>query len=62
MNIGNIIVTVINSLGALSTKYIHIMLDALEDFVTNSKTPVDNSIFYKVITAVQSWKPKKKVG
>ena len=59
MNIGNIIVTVINSLGALSTKYIFIMLDALEEFVTNSKTPVDNTVFYKVVSAIQSWKPKK---
>ena len=58
MNIANIIVTVINSLGTLSKKYLHLGLDALEEFVTRTETPVDNSVFYKVVAAVQSWKPK----
>ena len=59
MNVANVIVTVINALGALSEKYIHLLLDALEVFVTKSETPVDNSVFYKVVAAIQSWTPKK---
>ena len=58
MDIGKIVVTVINALGAFGEKYIHIALDALEAFVTKSETPVDNSLFYKVVAAIQSWKPK----
>ena len=54
-----IIVTVVNALGTLGEKYSHLVLDGLEAFVTNSKTPVDNTLFYKVVTYIQSWKPKK---
>ena len=59
MNIANVVVTIINALGTLSKKYIHLLLDALEAFVTKSETPVDNTVFYKVVTAIQSWEPKK---
>ena len=54
-----IVVAIINGLGTLGSKYTHRMLDALETFVTNSATPVDNSLFYKVVSYIQSWKPKK---
>lgn len=57
-NIGNIIVGVINALGAFGEKGIHFVLDGIEDFVTKSETPVDNSLFYKVVVYIQSWKPK----
>lgn len=59
MDVGKIIVTVVNALGTLGQKYSHLLLDALETFVTDSKTPVDNALFYKTVTYVQSWKPKK---
>jgi len=54
----NIIVTLINALGVLGEKGTHFVLSRLEDFVTNSATPVDNNIFYKVIKYIQSWTPK----
>lgn len=57
-NVGNIIVGVVNALGAFGEKGIHYVLDGLEQFVTDSKTPVDNALFYKVVKYVQSWKPK----
>jgi len=57
-NIGNIIVTIINALGAFGEQGVHYVLDGLETFVTNSKTPVDNALFYKVVSYIQSWKPK----
>ena len=57
-NIGSLIVGVINALGAFGEKYCHMLLNALETYVTDSKTPVDNTLFYKVVSYVQSWKPK----
>lgn len=57
-NVGTIIVGVINALGSFGEKGIHYVLDGLEEFVTKSETPVDNSLFYKVVSYIQSWKPK----
>ena len=57
-NIGKVIVGVINALGAFGEKYCHLILDGLEAYVIKTDTPVDNSLFYKVVGYVQSWKPK----
>ena len=54
----NAIVIAIKALGQLGEKYVHILLDVVEKFVTDSKTPVDNALFYKVVANIQSWKPK----
>ena len=54
----NVIVIAIKALGQLGEKYTHLLLGAVEKFVTDSKTPVDNTLFYKVIANIQSWKPK----
>ena len=54
----NAIVIAINALGQLGEKYTHLGLDLLEQFVTDSETPVDDAVFYKVVANVQSWKPK----
>lgn len=54
----NIIVNIINALGQFSDKYIHMGLNALETYITNSETPVDNVVFYRVVAAIQSWKPR----
>ena len=53
-----IILVVITALGTLGEKYAHVVLDALEAFVTKSETPVDNALFYKVVTYIKSWQPK----
>ena len=54
----NIIVSIINALGQFSDKYIHVALSALEAYVIKSTTPVDNAVFYRIVAAIQSWKPK----
>lgn len=53
-----IIITIVNALGTLGEKYAHIAFDAVEAFVIKSDTPVDNALFYKVVSYVQSWTPK----
>ena len=59
MDWGKVIVTVINALGTLGETGAHYVLDGLESFVTSTATPVDNTLFYKVVSYVQSWQPKK---
>jgi len=54
----NIIIVVINALGALGEKGVHWLLNGIETFVVNSPTLVDNELFYKVVTYVKSWQPK----
>jgi len=54
----NVILVIINALGALGEKGVHWVLDAIERFVISSKGLIDNAVFYKVVSYVQSWKPK----
>ena len=54
----NVILVIINALGALGEKGVHWVLDGLERIVIASKGLIDNAVFYKVVSYVQSWKPK----
>ena len=54
----NIILIIIKALGVLGEKGTHFVLDKIEDFVILSKTLIDNEVFYKVVTYIQSWQPK----
>ena len=52
-----IIVTVLNALGALGEKGVHYVLGLIETKVVASSTEIDNSVFYKVLSAVKSYEP-----
>ena len=54
----NTILVIINALGALGEKGVHWVLDGIERFVVASKGLIDNALFYKVVSYIQSWKPK----
>jgi hypothetical protein len=54
----NIILIIITALGSLGETWSHKAFDALEAWVTNSKTPVDNALFYKAHKYICSWTPK----
>jgi hypothetical protein len=53
-----IILIIITALGSLGEAWSHKALDAFEAWVTNSKTLVDNSLFYKAVKYIKSWEPK----
>ena len=53
-----IILIIITALGTLGETFAHKAFDAMEAWVTKSETEVDNALFYKLISYVQSWTPK----
>ena len=54
----NIIIIIIKALGVLGQTGVHWLLDKIEDAVIASGTLIDNELFYKAITYIQSWEPK----
>ena len=57
----NVILVIINALGALGEKGVHWVLNGIEQIVKNSPNLIDNEVFYKVVVYIKSWQPKNPI-